>query len=417
MKISIIITNFNYGKFIDRCIRSCLNQNYSSGLKILNKDYEVIVVDDCSTDNSKEKIIRYKKNKNFNFIFNKKNIGVAASVNKAILKSQGKYFVRVDADDYISVNLINILSFFLDENPEFFGVACDYFYVDQFESQIKKISAKETPIACGIMYNKKKFIKCGLYNKKFRHREEEELRLRLGVKYKIYNLPFPFYRYRMHKSNKTKSIDYLKDFRYKILKMSVDKLSPNKKKMLENIVAIIPARGNSKRFKNKNIYKIKNKPMIVYTIDACKNSNLINYIFVSSENKKILEISKKNNAKTINRPKNLSKDDVYKMVVIKHALLEIEKKLGKKASLVASLQANSPEISSKDIDNSIMKLITNNLNEVISTDKNLNSNAAIRIMKRDTVFQNTLSTYLCCIKTNINDIHYKSDIKKIKIEI
>ena len=417
MKISIIITNFNYGKFIDRCIRSCLNQNYSSGLKILNKDYEVIVVDDCSTDNSKEKIIRYKKNKNFNFIFNKKNIGVAASVNKAILKSQGKYFVRVDADDYISVNLINILSFFLDENPEFFGVACDYFYVDQFGSQIKKILSKENPIACGIMYNKKKFIQYGLYNKKFRHREEEELRLRLGDKYKIYNLPFPFYRYRMHKSNKTKSVDYLQNFRSKILKMSVDNLSSDKKKMLKNIVAIIPARGNSKRFKNKNIYKIKNKPMIVYTIDACKNSNLINYIFVSSENKKILEISKKNNAKTINRPKNLSKDDVYKMVVIKHALLEIEKKLGKKASLVASLQANSPEISSKDIDNSIMKLITNNLNEVISTDKNLNSNAAIRIMKRDTVFQNTLSTYLGCIKTNINDIHYKSDIKKIKIEI
>ena len=103
------------------------------------------------------------------------------------------------------------------------------------------------------------------------------------------------------------------------------------------------------------------------------------------------------------------------MEVIKHALLEIEKKLGKKASLVASLQANSPEILSKDIDNSIMKLITNDLNEVISTDRNLNSNAAIRIMKRETVFQNTLSTYLGWIKTNINDIHYKSDIKKIKI--
>ena len=155
MKISIIITNFNYGKFIERCIRSCINQNYSSGLRNLNKDYEIIIVDDCSNDDSKKKILRYKKFKNLSFIFNKKNIGVAASANKAILKSKGKYFVRVDADDYISVNLINILSFFLDENPEFFGVACDYFYVDQSGSQIKKISSKNNPIACGIMYNKK----------------------------------------------------------------------------------------------------------------------------------------------------------------------------------------------------------------------------------------------------------------------
>ena len=37
MKVSIIVTNFNYGKYIDRCIRSCLNQNYSVGLKNLKK--------------------------------------------------------------------------------------------------------------------------------------------------------------------------------------------------------------------------------------------------------------------------------------------------------------------------------------------------------------------------------------------
>ncbi len=415
MKISIIITNFNYGKFIDRCIRSCMNQNYGYSLKNLNKDFEVIVVDDCSTDDSKKKIARYKKFNNFKFIFNKKNIGVAASANKAILKSKGKYFIRVDADDYVSINLINILSFFLDENPEFFGVACDYVYVDQIGSQIKKISSKENPIACGIMYDKKKFLQYGMYKKNFRHREEEELRLRLGNKYKIFNLPFPFYRYRMHKSNKTKSLDYLKNFKEKLLKMNLKKLHPRKKKLLENVVAIIPARGNSKRFKNKNIHKIKKNPMIVYTINACKESSLLNHFYVSSENKKILEISKKNKAGVIKRPNNLSKDDVFKIDVVKHALLEIEKKLGKKASLVASLQANSPEISSSDIDNSIMKLINNDLNEVISVDKNLNSNAAIRIMKRDTVFQKTLSTYLGCIKTNINDIHYKSDIKKIKI--
>ena len=415
MKISIIITNFNYGKYIERCIRSCMNQNYSSGLKNLNKDFEIIVVDDCSTDDSKKKITRYEKFINFNSIFNKKNIGVAASANKAILKSKGKYFIRVDADDYISVNTINILSFFLDENPNFFGVACDYFHVDEFGSQIVKISSKANPIACGIMYNKKKFIQYGMYKKEFRHREEEELRLRVGNKYKIYNLPFPFYRYRMHKSNKTKSLDYLRNFKEKILKINLNKLTTKKKKMLKNIVAIIPARGNSKRFKNKNVHKIKKKPMIIYTIDACKDSSLLNHFYVSSENKNILEMSKKNEAGIIKRPNSLSKDDVFKMEVIKHALLEIEKKLGKKATLVASLQANSPEISSNDIDNSIMKLINNDLNEVISVDKNLNSNAAIRIMKRDTVFQKTLSTYLGCIKTNINDIHYKSDIKKIKI--
>tara|TARA_B100001123_G_C15299672_1_gene1020558 strand:- start:1334 stop:2581 length:1248 start_codon:yes stop_codon:yes gene_type:complete len=415
MKVSIIITNYNYGKYIDRCIRSCLNQNYSVGLNNLNKDYEVIVIDDNSKDDSRERIKRYNE-KNFRYIFNSKNIGVAASANKAILRSKGKYFVRVDADDFISMYLINILSYFLEENKIFFGVACDYYYVDKFGLKIKKIQSIENPISCGIMYNKKKFIKNGMYNNKFRHREEEELKIRIGKKYKIYNLPLPLYRYRMHKSNKTKSKDYLQNFKNKILKINLKKKLINKKNnILKNVIAIIPARGNSKRLKNKNTYKINNKPMISYTINAAKESKMIHQIYVSSEDKKILEISKKNKAKIVKRPNYLSGDKVFKIDVIRHALVEIEKKIGKKITLIVSLQANSPEISSQDIDSAIIKLISNNLQEVISVDKNLNSNAAIRIMKRDAVFQKSLSTYLGCVKTNITDIHYKKDLKTLKI--
>ena len=70
--------------------------------------------------------------------------------------------------------------------------------------------------------------------------------------------------------------------------------------------------------------------MIVYTINACKESSLVNHLYVSSENKKILKISKENKAGIVQRPNSLSEDNVYKMEVIKHALIEIEKKLGKK---------------------------------------------------------------------------------------
>ena len=263
------------------------------------------------------------------------------------------------------------------------------------------------------MYDKKKFIKYGMYNKKFRHREEEELKIRLAEKYKIFNLPLPLYRYRMHKSNKTKTNDYINNFKDKISKISKEKILGNKKRYFKNIIVIIPARGNSKRFKNKNIFKIKNKPMIYYAIQAAKNSKLISNIFVSSENKKVLNIAQKYKSKIIKRPKHLSKDNVFKIDVIRHAVLEIEKKDKVLSSLIVSLQANSPEVKSYHIDEAIIKLVKNNLHEVISVDENLNSNAAIRVMKREALFQKSLSTYLGCIKTNISDIHYKKDLKKL----
>lgn len=408
MKISIIITNFNYAKYVARCIRSCMSQS------IDKKDFEIIVIDDCSTDNS-IKIIK-EFNTNVKLIQNKKNIGVAKSVNKAVKIARGDYFIRVDADDYISSYLITFLytSFLVYTNK--FGIACNYNYVQNNGQLLSEIDSKENPIACGILYNKKKFIDNGMYNSNFKHREEEELRLRMGNKYDIYHLNLPLYRYRMHAHNKTKSKNYLIDFRNKIEKLSTQKNKGeiNKSNLLNNVVAIIPARAGSKRFKNKNTHNTQGKPMIAWAISETKKSSLINDVYVSSENSKILEISKKYGAKTLIRPIELSKDNVYKLDVIKHAVKEIENKTKKKISMILSIQANSPEIKMVDIEDAIKKIIKDDLQEVISVDQFFNCNAAIRVMTRKALFQNTLSTDHGFIKLDIKDIHYMKDLKKIK---
>jgi glycosyltransferase involved in cell wall biosynthesis len=99
MLASIIITNYNYEKFLGRCIRSCLNQ-------LISDKYEVILVDDCSKDRSIKVANEFKHFPNFKIIQNKKNIGVAASANIGFLKAKGKYVVRIDADDYVSKILL-----------------------------------------------------------------------------------------------------------------------------------------------------------------------------------------------------------------------------------------------------------------------------------------------------------------------
>lgn len=210
MLVSIIITNYNYGNYLHRCIRSCLNQSLSTN------EFEVILVDDLSSDNSADIIDEYKTLPNFRVIHNKKNLGVAASSNNAFRKAKGKFIVRVDSDDFITKEFANILSYYLIENPKMLGVACDYYLINDLGEKLKKVSCKNNPISCGIMYNKNKLLRIGLYNPKFKHREEEELRYRLGEAYKIHYISLPMYRYRMHNTNKTKSNEYINIFKKKI---------------------------------------------------------------------------------------------------------------------------------------------------------------------------------------------------------
>ncbi len=406
MKASIIITNFNYSKYLARCLRSCFNQSLERDL------YEVILVDDCSSDNSIKVANSFIKEKNFYLIENSKNLGVAGSANKGISKSKAKFVVRVDADDYVSNDFLRFLIFYLEDNKEAFCVSCDYHYVDDNEQKYKRIKYDEIPVSCGVMYRKDELIKLGMYNEEFKHREEEELRARLGSLYKIHNLGISLYRYRKHSSNKTKQIENMKQYKKKLFSNhNIVKETNIELDDLDFPVVIIPARLGSKRLKEKNLQLFKNKPMIYWAIKAAKNSKYIKKVFVSSESKKILDVAKEYGAEIIQRPEFLSAPDIYKMDVIIHAVNEIKK--FRRPSLVLSIQANSPEINSRTIDESIDHLLKFNLNEVMSVDENLNQNGALRAMKYKTVFDKNLSTHFGIIKTNFTDIHTAEDLKSI----
>ena len=196
--ISIIITNYNYGKFISRCLRSCLKQE-----RVI---YEVIVVDDCSTDNSFDMIRPFAEH--VRLFKTPKNSGVAAAANLGIENARGQFFFRVDADDYINKDMSYIMKKYLESNHDAFCVSSDYLMVDEYENTIERKYAENENISCGIMYRRDLFLSLGGYNPKMRHREEEELKKRLGDDYKIHHLKIPFYRYRMHNTNKTKQPEY-----------------------------------------------------------------------------------------------------------------------------------------------------------------------------------------------------------------
>jgi CMP-N-acetylneuraminic acid synthetase len=185
-----------------------------------------------------------------------------------------------------------------------------------------------------------------------------------------------------------------------------------------NILIVLPIRGNSKRLKNKNILLIRNKPMFLFVIDNIKKSKNNIRIVISTEDRTIKNLCKKNKIEFINRPKNLSLDNVEKQDVIVHVTKYLSNKENYYPKIVISLQVNTPQVNYRDLDKAIRFFkkifIKKKIKEVFAIDQNNLQNGAFRIMTYKTVFQKTLSTKVGVFKTNYIDIHYYNDYLKVK---
>mgnify|MGYP001210047476 CR=1 FL=1 len=180
-----------------------------------------------------------------------------------------------------------------------------------------------------------------------------------------------------------------------------------------NILAIIPARGGSKRLNKKNIYPIWGQPMIHWAIKSCKDSQFNIKVCVSTDNTEIKKISKSYDAVVHNRSKELSNDSSYKQAAIRSAAKWYENKF-EPQDIYISLQANSPQIKSHHIDLGINTLIKYNRDEIFSVDKNLMQNAAFRIFRKNYVFQEDLSTNCGAVICEVKDVHDINDIKELE---
>ena len=210
-EFSIIICNFNHAKWIERCLRSIAHQE-----NIDNNQYEIILVDDKSSDNSLEIIKNINSKLDIRIIKNKKNLGLPASLNKAIQTSLGRYIVRVDSDDYIARNFLYLSRLFLNYNHEYQAVAADYVKVDAKEKSLSKHNSIKQQIACGVTFRKECLFGIGLYDESFKMREGHDLRMRFEKKYKIGRLEFPLYKYRTHDTNRTHNKKKLKIYDKKL---------------------------------------------------------------------------------------------------------------------------------------------------------------------------------------------------------
>jgi CMP-N,N'-diacetyllegionaminic acid synthase len=137
-----------------------------------------------------------------------------------------------------------------------------------------------------------------------------------------------------------------------------------------NILCTICGRGGSQEIKNKNIKIINGKELIYYTISSALKSKIFTNIILSTDSKKIINISKKFGIYNyILRSKKLSSNKQGKLEVIKDALIKSEKIFNKKFDVICDLDITSPLRTSKDIINAFKVFKTRNAGNLISCNK------------------------------------------------
>jgi len=129
----------------------------------------------------------------------------------------------------------------------------------------------------------------------------------------------------------------------------------------KTFLAIIPARGGSKRLPRKNVLDLCGKPLIAWSIEAGLNSKYIDKVVVSSDDDEILEISKKFGSETIKRPDKLASDTATTFDAIKYTIDKLPE-----YDYIVLLQPTSPLRNEKHIDESIELLEAKNADAIVS---------------------------------------------------
>lgn len=319
--ITVYITNYNYGRYIKQAIESVLAQT--------QQNFELLIIDDGSTDDSKGIIEQYRDNPAVSIIY-QKNKGLNITNNIALRASKGKYIMRLDADDYIEANALEVMSDILERDSELGLVFPDYYLTDEDGKILeryqrhdfdKDVSLFDQPAhgAC-TMIRTDYLRQIGGYNENFKCQDGYDLWIRFIQHYKVKNVNEPLFFYRRHGKNLTKNEDRILSTRAKINFLEIEARFGAQLPSL----AIIPVR----RFEDCNL-QIGGKNLLDWKLEAMLQSKYFHKIVVTSPDLEIanyLEQHYKTHDKVVfhHRTKekarlNTDLNDTIKGVIDQHA--------------------------------------------------------------------------------------------------
>ena len=196
--LTVVVTNYNYARYLKECIDSILLQKY--------KPQEILIIDDCSTDDSVKVLndLKHKDNK-IRLVLNKENMGLAKTKNKAIRLAKGNLIRTIDSDDFFVnphtlENEISVYEKYENQDNKSVIAYSEKIFVDEignringFKNEYKEghvlysMVSREATIPRDLVFSKEQFFSVGGYDEGSKLYVDWCFKLKLAAMYNYYS--------------------------------------------------------------------------------------------------------------------------------------------------------------------------------------------------------------------------------------
>ncbi len=354
--VTVYITNFNYARYIRQSIESVLHQTLT--------DFELLIIDDGSTDDSRNIIEQYRSVSNVTIIY-QQNKGLNVTNNIAMRAARGKYIMRLDADDYIEPNALELMSSSLEKDGDLGLVFPDYFYVDShgvvtgeekrhnFEEEV---SLYDQPAHGACTMIRLSFLKqLGGYNESFVCQDGYDLWIKFITHHKVTNINKPLFYYRRHDKNLTRDELKILSTRKKIKELFVDEHFN-----VPQTLAVIPVRNTWIGGLNWPLVEIKGKSILEWKVQACVSARRVHTIIISASDKEIIDhckgwVGEYPHVYIIERPQEYAKSNETLAKTFQQAIAHV-KGLGTSIDALMSISLEYPFVDADVLDDAVNTL-------------------------------------------------------------
>lgn len=348
--VTVYVTSYNYGRYIRQAIDSVLVQTL--------QDFELIIIDDGSTDDSRGIIETYTGHPKIRPIF-QQNKGLNVTNNIALRAARGRYIMRLDADDWLDPHAIEVLSNVLERNSEVGLVFPDYYLVDaegNVTEQVRRHDFDDVTLFDQPAHGACTMIRCdclreiGGYDESFRCQDGYDLWIRFIEHFEVRNVNLPLFFYRQHGSSLTRNEERILATRSEIVRRMAERKGAALK-----VLAIVAVRGPSVDPASPALKILGDKSLLDWTLLAACEARRVSKVVLSTPDPQLIAQAERFADKgllAIERPALLANANTPLKATMRHAL-ELAEAFGEHYDAVFQLSIESPLRAARHLDAAI----------------------------------------------------------------